>query len=556
MSNTLFLGFSVLIALNFTTVSGQDSKSTTNPATTNKYYNWHNLDPVKNKTAGIGTERAYDELLRGKPMTTVIVAVIDGGVDINHEDLLGKIWVNKGEIPGNGIDDDHNGFVDDINGWNFIGGSDGQNINEETIELTRLYKKYSAKFAGVDTLKLTGDDLKEFTEFKKIRSKFLEKTNKYLQDYQNFQNFKMAFKFSDSLACILLNKTEYKLADVKTIKPGDSEQITAVKEFLMGLLKKTSGAKEIRDYLTGNSTQEYLNDLTNKVKYNYNLNFNPRTIIGDDPEVWNSNYGNNNVNGPRADHGTFVSGIIAANRHNNIGILGIVDSVKIMSVRTVPDGDERDKDVANAIIYAVNNGAQVINMSFGKDYSPQKKFVDDALKYAASKDVLMVHAAGNDAENVDTMANFPTNRGDGGSILINNWLTVGASSQKADKELPGYFSNYGKKEVDLFAPGVRIFSLKPNNTYEEGDGTSFAAPMVTGAAALIKSVYPSLHALQIKEILLKSSTKYPKLKVYLPTEEGKKMKVKFESLSETGGVLNVYEALKLAETYANKAVSK
>lgn len=551
MNHNSFLTFSAIVALNVisTVAIGQDTKRTDSNVTENKYYNWYNLDPKLNKKAGIGTERAYDELLKGKPLTTVVVAVIDGGVDINHEDLQGKIWVNKGEIPGNGIDDDHNGYVDDVNGWDFIGGADGKDVNQETLELTRLYKKYSSKFAGVDTLKLTGSDMKEFMEFKKVRTKYFEKTNKALQDYQSFQNFSRAFRFSDSLVCILLNKTNYTLSEVKSIKTGDNEQLSAVKDFLMSLLKKTSGSKEIRDYLDDASTKEYVNNLSEKMKYNYNLNFNPRTIVGDDPEVWDSSYGNNDVVGPRAGHGTFVSGIIAANRHNDLGILGIADSVKIMVIRCVPDGDERDKDVANAIIYAVNNGAQIINMSFGKDYSPQKKFVDDALKYAATKDVLLVHAAGNDAENVDTMANFPSNKDLSGNILINNWLTVGASSQKADKELPGSFSNYGKKEVDLFAPGVNIYGLKPGNKYEAGDGTSFAAPMVTGAAALIKSVYPSLHASQIKEILMKSSTKYPRLKVYLPTEEGKKVKVKFNTLSESGGVLDVYEALKLAGQY-------
>lgn len=551
MNHNFFSTYSMFIALcaiSFS-VKGQEAKNTNNAATTSKYYNWHNLDPKKNKTVGIGTERAYTELLKGKPMKTVIVAVIDGGVDVNHEDLQGKIWVNKGEIPGNGIDDDHNGFVDDINGWNFIGGADGKNVNQETEELTRIYKKYSSKFAGVDTTTLRGNELKEYEYFKKIRNKYIEKTNKTLKDYQNFENFNQAFKFSDSLVSLKLNKSDYTHKEVKAWKPGDDDQLKAIREFMLSILEKASSIKEIRDYFNNPSANEYSESLVNKIKYNYNLDFNPRTIVGDDPEVWGSNYGNNDVRGPRPGHGTFVSGIIAANRHNNLGILGIADSVKIMVVRAVPDGDERDKDVANAIIYAVNNGAQVINMSFGKAYSPQKKFVDEALKYAASKDVLLVHAAGNDAENVDTMANFPFNKDTLGQILINNWLTVGASFQKANKDLPGSFSNYGKKEVDLFAPGVRIYGLKPENKYEEGDGTSFAAPMVTGAAALLKSVYPSLHASQIKEILLKSCTEYPKLKVYRPVEDGPKVKVKFGELSQTGGVLDVYSALILAEKY-------
>lgn len=549
MQGKSFLGFTLLLLFgNFFAALGQKSTNA-NTSFTNKYFNWYNLSIQKNKVLGIGTDRAYTELLKGLPMTRVVVAVIDGGVDIHHEDLVGKIWENPKEIPGNNIDDDNNGFVDDVNGWNFIGGADGRDINEEALEVTRLYKKYSAEFAGMDTLKLTEAQYKDFQEFKKVRKTYIEKSNKVFHDFQSFQNFSNAFNFSDSLISKFLGKSDYTLSDVKRIKPVNNEQLSAIKEFIVSLLKKISSPNEIKDYIKHVATQ---------INFSYNLNFNPRSIVGDDPEVWdNKSYGNNDVVGPRADHGTFVAGIIAANRHNDTGILGIADSAKIMVVRTVPDGDERDKDIANAIIYAVNNGAQVLNLSFGKDFSPQKKFVDDALRFAASKDVLIVHAAGNDAENIDTTANFPNCYSLSGDKLMDNWITVGASSKKANKELAAEFSNYGKKEVDLFAPGVRIFSLKPDNGYKEGDGTSFAAPMVAGAAALIKSVYPSLHASQIKEILLKSSAKYPKLKVYLPNEDGKKkVKVLFSSLSQTGGVLDVYEALKLAKEYVSSPLNK
>lgn len=548
MKGKSFISFGLLLLLGGSIAFGQSSKNTNNTVT-NKYYNWYNLNLKKNKVLGIGTDRAYNELLKDLPLTRVVVAVIDGGVDIHHEDLAGKIWVNPKEIPGNNQDDDHNGFIDDVNGWNFIGGADGRNINEEALEVTRLYKKYSAEFAGLDTLNLTDAQRQDFQEFRKVRKTYIEKSNKVFKDFQNFQNFSNAFTFSDSLISNFLGKSDYTLADVKNIKSEGNEQLSAIKEFIVSLLKKVTSLNEIKDYLK---------HVTTRANFNFNLNFNPRSIVGDNPEVWdNQIYGNNDVIGPGPDHGTFVAGIIAANRHNNLGILGIADSAKIMVIRTVPDGDERDKDVANAIIYAVNNGAQVLNLSFGKDFSPQKKFVDDALRLASSKDVLIVHAAGNDAENIDTVANYPNCYSLSGNRILDNWLTVGASSKKANKELAADFSNYGKKEVDLFAPGVRIFSLKPGNGYKEGDGTSFAAPMVAGAAALIKSAYPMLHASQIKEILLKSSKKYPKLKVYLPSEgENKKVKVLFSSLSETGGVLDVYEALKLAKTYTSTNVSK
>jgi subtilisin family serine protease len=537
--------YSVITALSIFSlaINAQNSTNTGACGTTNKYYNWFNLDAANNKIVGISTDRSYDELLKGKTLSRVIVAVIDGGVDIKHEDLQGKIWVNPGEIPGNGIDDDKNGYVDDVNGWNFIGGVDGKNINQETEELTRLYKKYKEKFKGIEKSSLTRTDLTEYAEFQKIKEKYEKKTKNTFETFQNIQNFYNNFVFCDSLLQALFQKTDYTIKDVKSLKTKDNEQLAAIKEFMLYFFKRKVTPKELKDYYEYFST---------RVKYNFNPDFDPRGIVGDDPETNNNRfYGNNDVSGPKPDHGTFVSGIIAANRHNNIGIQGIADSVKIMVVRAVPNGDERDKDVANAIIYAVNNGAQILNLSFGKDFSPQKKFVDEALKYAASKNVLIVHASGNDAKNIDSLANFPTNQDSLGNPIMKNWITVGASSQKKNKELAGNFSNYGQKEVDLFAPGVRIYGAKPNNKYEEGDGTSFASPMVAGAAALVWSAYPKLTASQVKEILLKSSVKYPRLKVYLPTEEGKKKKVRFDTLSQTGGVLNVYEALKLAEQYNN-----
>ena len=531
--------------LNISYSFGQDNTNKGDSVPAQKYYNWFNLDPAQDKIAGISTDRAYEELLKGKTLTRVVVAVIDGGVDINHQDLQGRIWVNKGEIPNNGIDDDGNGYIDDVNGWNFLGGPKGENIHKETLEVTRLYKKYSEKYKTADTLHLTEQDLKEFNEYKTVRSDFLEKYNTAKSNNESLQAFGIAFNISDSIVFNILHKEDYTLKDIKRIKAGDNEQLAAVKDFLKGIYKKGFTRK---DYF------QYKDQLFNQINYQYNTEYNPRTIVGDNPEVWSDTvYGNNDVVGGTGDHGTFVAGIIAAVRNNNLGIKGINDSVKIMSVRCVPDGDERDKDVANAIIYAVNNGAQILNLSFGKTYSPQKQFVDSALKLAQLKGVLIVHAAGNDAKDVDEFQFYPQKYEDG-TVIMDNWINVGASSQKPNKELPATFSNYGKKNVDLFAPGDNICSTWPNSKYYVADGTSFASPMVAGAAALLKSAYPSLTAAQLKEILMKSSHKYPTLRVYLPKKETdqKKMIVEFSSLSITGGVLNVYDALKMAEQYIRK----
>lgn len=284
--------------------------------------------------------------------------------------------------------------------------------------------------------------------------------------------------------------------------------------------------------------------------YRLNTSFHPRDIISDNPEdIDDMDYGNNNVKGPTAEHGTFVAGIIAANRQNSIGTDGIAEQVEIMVLRAIPNGDEWDKDVALAIRYAVKNGANIINMSFGKAYSPQKHFVDDALKYADEQNVLVIHAAGNDAENLDEKERFPTNNLTDG-VEAKNWLTVGASTHKLSKELCGVFSNYGPEEVDLFAPGVNIISLSPENSYEMNDGTSFSCPVVSGVAALVWSYYPHLTAMQLKDILLNSTVRYPKQTVYYPNiETSTKSKTKFSSLSKTGGIINAYEALKLAEKF-------
>jgi subtilisin family serine protease len=281
------------------------------------------------------------------------------------------------------------------------------------------------------------------------------------------------------------------------------------------------------------------------VEYGYNTEFDSRGVVGDDPtNLTEKVYGNNDVEGPDAKHGTHVAGIIAANRQNEIGTKGIADNVKIMSVRAVPNGDERDKDVANAIRYAADNGAQIINMSFGKGFSPHKDIVDKAVKYAESKGVLLIHAAGNDGDDLDQESNFPNKTFTAGG-QAKTWLEIGASSWGADQNFVGSFSNYGRKSVDLFAPGVQIYSTTPNDNYENLQGTSMAAPATSGVAAIIMSYFPELSAEQVKEVLRQSTRKFDGLKVNKP---GSKDAIPFNQLSSSGGMVNAYEAVKLAMT--------
>lgn len=537
MKNFKLLFIALVLLISF--VNYSYSKDTT------KYFNWFNLDPQVDKIPGLSTDKAYEELLKGKVSHPVVVAVIDGGVDINHEDLKGRIWVNEDEIPGNGIDDDKNGFIDDINGWNFIGGADGRSIDHEALEVTRIYRKYKDRYENSGSIPKKEKDNYEL--YKKAKKIYLDKYGEAKKEFDFITDFESNFNRIDSMAVVLLNKENYNSDDLKSLDASNSQEAAIVKSILLSFYE--SGIT--KDYV-----KEYKEHLENKLNYHYNVDFNPRTIVGDDPDNLSGKvYGNNIVDPFDPDHGTFVAGIIAADRNNNVGMKGIADNVKIMAIRAVPDGDERDKDVANAIIYAVNNGAQVINMSFGKDISPQKQFVDSALKYAESKDVILVHAAGNEGLNTDKTPKFPLNLNDG-KLINTKWITVGASSIENDKSLAGSFSNYGKKTVDIFAPGVDIYSLKPENGYDVLDGTSFASPMVAGVAALIKSYFPSLTAPQVKDIILKSYTDYSDLEVNLPSEEdGKSKKVKstrFGKLSVTGGIINVYKAIKLAQEYTNK----
>ncbi|MFO7658878.1 MAG: S8 family peptidase [Bacteroidales bacterium] len=511
------------------------------PADSVEFYNWFNLDMQNDGIPGISTDKAYNHLLKDKISTPVVVAVIDGGVDINHEDLVGKIWINEDEIPGNGIDDDQNGFVDDIYGWNFLGGANGENIEFETYEVTRIYRKYKEVFNTSDTINLKGIDLETFNLYRKARKIYHQKLNKALEDMALINKFEAGYLRADSIIKSTLNKDTFSIEELKTTETSENREFAMARMMMVNLSENGFDIERLNNF------KKHVNT---KINYHFNLEFNPRSIVGDDPENPNDSiYGNNDVTANTPDHGTFVSGIIAGNRYNNIGMKGIADNVKIMVIRAIPDGDERDKDIANAIKYAVNNGAHVINMSFGKDLSPQKGLVDEAIRYAMAHDVLLVHAAGNDGENVDKNPKYPNNTTKDGLLLSSHWICTGASAKSADMHLAGSFSNYGRMSVDLFAPGVNVYSLKPDNRYDVLDGTSFAAPMVAGTAALLRSYYPGLTAPEIKEIILSSVESYKKQKVRIPSKvlDKKQKKTKFRQLSFTGGLLNVYKAVEMCD---------
>lgn len=537
----------------FSFAQGKAEKEESNKAFEEKnkqFLNWYNADIKDDDKAGVSTEKAY-KLLQGKTSKTVVVAVIDGGVDIEHEDLQGQIWTNTKEIPDNGIDDDHNGYIDDVHGWNFLGNAKGENLNEETTEATRLLVKYASKLKGLsekEITQLTEENPAEYAVLAKVAKKFEKKSKEANMNYERYSKFIENISEAEKTVEKELKTDTYTLKELKKLRSSNDASVAASAKMLYALNKRGFNKKELVDYIKHLETQ---------CKYHYNPKFNGRKkIINDEPENWNDSiYGNNNVAGPDPKHGTFVAGIIAGVRNNGIGVNGIATDVKIMSVRTVPDGDERDKDVARAIRYATDNGAQIINMSFGKDFSPQSNWVYNAIEYAAAHNVLMVHAAGNDAANIDTVPNFPEARYIKNSKAVDSWISVGASTINDNKELPANFSNYGKTFVDLFAPGHQIYSLAPKNKYDVESGTSFAAPVVAGIAALLLSHYPDLSAVQLKAIITKTGINYSDKKVIAPYDEeegGKKTKTKFGELSITGSLANAFNACKMAESISKK----
>ena len=520
---------------------------------------WFNLDPAMDKVAGVSTEKAYKELIKGKKGKTIVVAVIDSGIDAEHEDLKDVMWTNPGEIAGNGKDDDGNGYVDDIHGWNFIGGADGRNVHHETYEVTRLYAKDLYRFENADRDKLPKKVRKEYDqwlEYKKVVDEEREKAQ------TNLDRMTQTKSMIDNA-----------LVEMKKVV-GDQPLTSGLIDSLEGLgntalmlginiwRQATAQGEKITDI---NEMQEMVSEevkggieyYSNKLEYAYNPNFDSRTIVGDNyDDQTEMYYGNNDVEGPDAFHGTHVGGIIGAVRHNGIGINGVARDVALMSVRAVPDGDERDKDVANAIRYAVDNGASVINMSFGKGQSWNKEIVDEAVKYAEEHDVLLVHAAGNSHQDNDKSDNFPTDEFDKAgwfcSKRADNWIEVGALSFKEGEDAIATFSNFGKEQVDLFAPGVAIYSTIPDSKYRNAQGTSMASPVVAGVAAVIRSQYPDLTAKQVKEVLM-SSVVPIEGKVKRPDD---KTLVDASAISVTGGTVNLYNALKAASQVKGKRKKK
>lgn len=530
-------GIPLLIALTSLSSLSLSAQKTDKPPV-----NWQNLDLQRDGVLGISTERAYETFLKDKNSTPVIVAVIDSGVDIYHEDLETRIWVNQQDSVVNGIDTDENGYVDDRYGWNFIGNPSGEHVQYDNLEVTRLIRELEPRYISVlPSTPMSAGERREFESYQKMVTDYAER----LQKAQFGQISYRSLKKTIEKILEKMGTTAPTSADFSRYKPSDDMEKMAVR-VVKSQLKEEPNFEKFYEEL-----DEAIEYFDNQVAYHLNKKFDSRPLVGDHYEDSSERYyGNADVVGPDAEHGTHVAGIIAADRKNNLGIKGVADNVSIMTLRTVPDGDERDKDVANSILYAVENGAKVINMSFGKGYAKDKSVVDDAVRFAMENDVLLIHAAGNDGLDLDANPNFP-NRFYVDSLGMtqgeaNAWITVGATQWQNNGELIATFSNYGQKTVDVFAPGVKINSTVPGSQYKELDGTSMAAPVVSGLAALLRSYYPHLSAVEVKDIIMQSVTRIDH-RVQIRDATGRKKRVSMDQICISGGVVNAYRAIELAE---------
>lgn len=524
--------FSLLLIVDFSTTANQKQAP----------QNWFNLDKKEDGVFGLSTEKAYRELLKDKKSFTMIVAVIDSGVDINHEDLKGKIWINENEIPANGIDDDRNGYIDDIHGWNFNGGKDGSSVRVDNWELTRMVVRYKEKFKNVNIQKLNREEKKLYKKYLIIKKEYEELLKKSKTNLKTLEETYKKYVDAETKITAYLKTEKYSDQQVEAINSENAE-IKAAKKILLFYNKHNWKHKKFQDSIQFSKRM---------IDLKLNPHADHRYIVNDNYEDKSERYyGNNNVKGSEAWHGTVNAGIIAANRNNKIGIKGIVENVKLMVLRVAPDyGDERDKDIANAIYYAVDNGARILNISLSKTHSPDKKWVDKAVRYAEKHNVLLVTGSGNDGKNIDQKPLFPNPIYHNSGRKCRSWIVSGASSWSNMQNLVAPFSNYGRNMVDLFAPGIDIFTTFPGNKYGKVEGTSQSAPMVSGVAALVWSYFPDLTAVQLKEVLLQSIAKYKKIMVRCPGDQNKT--IDFGALCGTGGIINAYQAILEAKKYLKK----
>lgn len=506
--------------------------------------NWHLLDFEEDGVYGISMEKAYLELLNGREPDTVIVAIIDSGIDTLHIDLRGVLWRNTVE---QGNDEDNNGYVGDQYGWNFLGGKGGRSLGIAPLEFMRQYFRLRNNYEGKELGDIQKKQRREYRLWEQVRDKFrgdsLELVTYYQEAYKELRKGDLRIREA-------LDQQEYTASNLSTLDESQvSEDNRMYRKLVSRLTKENTTNIEIL-----NDWQNRLVEVERESRFSYAA-YAPKAnqrqeIIGDDYYNFKDRYyGNSFIQDGTGSHGTLVAGLIGAIRDNAKGIDGVANAVKLMAIKTIPKkGDEYDKDVALAIRYAVDNGAKVINMSFAKDFSPEQLWVEQAIRYAKRKDVLLVQAAGNDGRNVDIIPKYPSSKPLDKQKRFPNMINVGASGPTAHN-LIADFSNYGQNMVDVFAPGMEINSTFIGGGCIKQSGTSMASPIVTGIATILRSYFPDLSAIEVKQIIEASVTKIdqpvrkPGLKF---KDKQKKELVNMAQLCKTGGIVNAYKAIELA----------
>ena len=459
-----------------------------------------------------------------KPKKQIIVGIIDSGLDTTSVDILPALWKNPQEKQDR-KDNDNNGYTDDLHGWNFLGTKDGTfNMTSAGSEEFREFKRLYPKYKGIEN-KEAVQDTAEFTYYELMKKK--AGIMSYIK-YTAYTAVKdEAYQKTDSILKTLnINTDTLTIQGLMQLHTRSNVLEQAIQALFTDLLKigehglwKDARKAHDKNFALMKRRLESIEKDTDK-----------RLLMGDDmknPE--DRFYGNHTLQVEGCDHGTFVAGIVAGQGVKDSRMKGVWPQARLMIVRAVGNGDEYDKDVASAIRYAVDNGATVINLSLGKYTSPDADMVNQAIAYAQKKDVLIIQAAGNNSRNIDLVPYFPSAKDQNGKTF-KNYMRVGASDQDGN---PCTFSNYGQDEVDVFAPGENIISVGLTNTYSTQQGTSFAAPIVSGIAAMLRSCFPKLKAHQIKEIICQSVQ---------PTDQLKKH-------CRTGGIVDALKAVQLAVTY-------
>ncbi|MBW2961578.1 S8 family peptidase [Mesonia aestuariivivens] len=527
-------------AITSTPIENIDQQPLKNAALTEtQLEGWGATDLVTDTIPGMSVKKAYDEIIKDFKGETVIVAVLDSGVDIDHEDLKNIIWTNEDEIPGNGIDDDDNGYIDDVHGWNFLG-----NTVAENLEYVRILRKLKPKYEGKSASEISAENKEEFALYEKANEEYNKEYSDISRNLNRYKQLIEQINTAKNAIAEKLGKEDFSLEELQAME-AEETTLQQYKALLLNIM--SNGGEDLN--AVASQIEGAVDYYQGRLDSHLNMQLDGRKT-GDDPDdITDTNYGNNQVSGPDpkkedVKHGTHVAGIIAAERNNGIGMNGVANNVEIMAIRAVPDGDEYDKDIALGIRYAVDNGAKVINTSFGKYYSPHPEWVIDAIKYAAKKDVLIVNAAGNDALDMDATRIYPNDQTpDNDEEIADNFLTVGASNFDYGSDLVARFSNYGQTNVDVFAPGTQIWSTTPNDEYEFLQGTSMASPAVAGVAAMIRSLYPKLSAAEVKQVLMKSGLASPQKVMVGGSSDDIRP---FAELSVSGRMVNMYNALIMA----------